>query len=157
MTHSTSSSHKLKSRMMRPLAPSSSVGVSGYALSPLLFYAEFSGLPEHTKQQVHRLVSATVEGDSTGNGRSSGGVPSALHVGSPQEGGLGLPPWPQHITARHARWAHHLVHHISQLGPSCSTPPWVIAAGIMLIYCCVRFTALACVEGVRCLLACLCE
>ena len=97
-------------------------GVSGYALSPLLFYAEFSSLPEHTKQQVHRLVTATVERGSTGNGRNSGGVPSALHMGSPSEGGLGLLPWPQHITARHARWACHLVHHLSQPDPNHSTP-----------------------------------
>jgi len=107
-------------------------GVSGYALSSLLFYAEFSGLPTAVQQQVHRLVTATVEGDNMGNGRGSGGVPSALHMGSPKEGGLGLLPWPQHITARHARWAHHLVHHISQPRPCSSTPPWVLAAAAVL-------------------------
>ena len=58
-------------------------GVSGYALSPLLLYAEFSSLPEHTMQRVHCLVTAPVEGDSTGDGKSSGGVPSALHLGFP--------------------------------------------------------------------------
>ena len=31
-------------------------GVSGYALSPLLFYAEFSSLPQHIAHHVHRLV-----------------------------------------------------------------------------------------------------
>ena len=78
-------------------------GVSGHALSPLLFYAEFSSLPQHIAHHVHRLVAATVDGNTRGDRRSKGGVPSALQVGSPREGGLGLLPWAQHITARHAR------------------------------------------------------
>jgi len=37
-------------------------------------------------------------------------------------------PWAQHITARHARWAQMLIHHLNQPTPANSTPPWVLAA-----------------------------
>ena len=107
-------------------------GVSGYALSPLLFYADFSSLPQHIARHAHRLAAATVDGNTRGDRRSKGGVPSALQVGSPREGGLGLLPWAQHITARHARWAQILVHHLNQPTPVNNTPPWVLAATTIL-------------------------
>ena len=61
-------------------------GIPIYALRPLMFYAEFSSLPQHIAQYVHRLVAATVDGNTRGDRRSKGGVPSALQVGSPRGG-----------------------------------------------------------------------
>ena len=40
------------------------------ALSPVLFYAEFSSLPQHVTHHVHRLVAATVDGNTRGDCQS---------------------------------------------------------------------------------------
>ena len=48
--------------------------VSGFALSPLLFYAEFSSLPQHIAQHVLRLVAATVDGNTHSTKRLKPGL-----------------------------------------------------------------------------------
>ena len=102
-------------------------GVSGYALSKLFFYAEFAEIPSHVIRPLQSLITSTV--DSNGPRRARG-LPSNLLLGSPQEGGMGLIPWSQHVVARHAVWAQRLTHHLAQITPR--TPPWAIAATAIL-------------------------
>jgi hypothetical protein len=76
-------------------------GAGGYALSTLLYHAEYMGLPpKGMLKQLQAKVAAIV--DRKGNRLT--GVTGALLVGSPVEGGFGLLPLEQHIQGRRARW-----------------------------------------------------
>ena len=105
-------------------------GAGGYALSKLLFHAEFAGLPEAVATQLQRATISLVETGSPGQ-EARGGLPSALMYGSPKEGGMGLMHVTHHVTARHAVWARRLMRALAApAGPA--TPPWVLAASAIL-------------------------
>ncbi len=101
---------------------------SGYALSKLLYAAEFAGLPESGMlQELQRLMARLVDRGlaPASQQRKFAGVNARLLVGHPREGGCGVMPLQQHITARHAMWALRLV----QGDPS---TPWVRVARCIL-------------------------
>eukprot|EP00983_Pelagomonas_calceolata_P040147 1137480-Pelagomonas_calceolata.AAC.1 len=113
-------------------------GVSGYALSKLFFYAEIAEVrpqqslgtvPSHISRSLQALTATGGTVDSSSQ-RGATGIPSNLLMGPPREGDLGLIPWPQHVTARHAVWAQRLTHHLAQITPH--TPPWAIATAAIL-------------------------
>ena len=121
------------------------LAVSAYALSTLLYHAEFAGLPPNASDLA--AFSARAVGPS---------VPIPLLSGSPAHGGFGLLPVVQHTRARHAamgaRLVAHLLPHPAALfsppaSPGSSPPPqaaavghapapWVCLAGFLLARAC---------------------
>ena len=81
------------------------LGVSGYALSKALYHAEHEGLPAQTAEAIRRSLSKAVD-----RPRRLPGVHSRLLPGSPSIGGFGLLPVQEHVVARQARNATHLLH-----------------------------------------------
>ena len=82
---------------------------SSYALSCLLYTAEFSGPPKITElTKVERQVAALVDakrGPDDRDARGFCGVSAANQLGSPCIGGFGVLPLRQHVMARHVVWA----------------------------------------------------
>jgi hypothetical protein len=97
---------------------------SGYALSTMLFAAEFVGPPpQATLQELHRVTARLVDRGlaPASQQRKFAGVRADLLVGHPREGGCGVMPLRQHILARQAMWAIRLL-----LGDAAT--PWVHVA-----------------------------
>jgi exonuclease III len=83
---------------------------NGYALSKLLYVAEFVGLPpEHMlvalQREVGHLVDKGWAPQVVGRRQGFTGVAAKMQVGNPKDGGCGVMPLKQHILARHAKWA----------------------------------------------------
>ena len=105
---------------------------SSYALSSLLYVAEFAGPPpasdvDTLQQQVAALVDAKYSPKDQGN-RGFVGISAVNQLGSPLHGGFGVLPLRQHITARHAVWGVRLV--MALLGDK--VPPWALLARAQL-------------------------
>lgn len=97
-------------------------GASGYALSAMLYHAEYMGLPTGRPGiKVLNYAAAVVDR----NGERLTGVARRLLTGSPKAGGFGLMDVERHIAARHAWWSLALLH-----APKDSWPPkpWVAVA-----------------------------
>lgn len=112
-------------------------GASGYGVSTLLYHAEFSDPPPPVLQELTSLSARLVDrGSAPGArlrpGQRLPGVPTELLFGSPLNGGFGLLPWAEHITARHARWAVRFLHRVTA-DADCQPPgPWVHLAAATL-------------------------
>jgi hypothetical protein len=81
---------------------------SGYALSTLLFAAEFVGLPaQGTLDELQRLIARLVDRGLAPDAKVKkfAGVRADLLMGHPREGGCGVMPLKEHILARQAMWA----------------------------------------------------
>ena len=105
---------------------------AAYGVSRLLYFAEFLGHPPPAVASrlttiTARLVDRARSPASTG--RSFAGLHHSCLFGRPADGGFGVLPWPQHISARHACWAARLI-----AAPLCPTacPPWVAIARLLL-------------------------
>jgi hypothetical protein len=81
--------------------------VNAYAVSRVLYAAEFQGLPRAALDRIeHALIEVVDRGRMAKPGRRRyTGVPYALLHGSPRVGGFGLLPVAEHVHARHAVWA----------------------------------------------------
>lgn len=93
----------------------------GYALSKLLFAAEFAGeLPQHILDALQTDVAKVVDRKQAPADTSHlfAGVSAGLLRGHPKQGGCGVMPLQEHIRARHALWGVRLM-----LGSS--DTPWV--------------------------------
>jgi hypothetical protein len=100
------------------------IAAGAYGLSRLLYAAEFVGLP--APAHLQRLQALTAKLVDRGQApadteRDFAGIRAQLLVGHPSEGGCGVLPLEQHITARHARWALRLLHGDASV-------PWVQVA-----------------------------
>ncbi len=82
--------------------------VSAYALSRVLYRTEFADLPTNQElRQLQRDLSSVVEHAADPCAppqRAFTGVRSQLLLGGAREGGFGLLPLREHITARHVAW-----------------------------------------------------
>ena len=105
--------------------------VNAYALSQLLYHAEFAGLPPQGHlDKLQRAVAALVDrkqapwsgwpGPRQGPPppRRFAGVAAVNLVGRPEQGGLGLMPLREHVLARQARW-------MTQLMAGDAAVPWI--------------------------------
>lgn len=99
--------------------------VNGYALSMILFHAEFTGLPQHVEELLIRWVAAVVvtgicppQSGPSSQPRRFAGVAKENIFGHPSHGGFGVMPLRQHVTARQACWA-------SQLLTGDPAIPWI--------------------------------
>jgi hypothetical protein len=83
------------------------LSVAGYAVSTLLYHAEFAGLPpdaqlQRLQSQLARVVEhAQAPGAATP--RRFTGIGQGLLAGSPKGGGFGMLPLVEHVQARWAR------------------------------------------------------
>lgn len=99
-----------------------------YALSKMLYAAEFVGVPPQQvwdvmQQEVCKLVD---RGQApSDHSHAFAGMAAELLVGHPKTGGCGLLPLSQHIVSRHAMWG---IRHMLQL----SEVPWVHVARSIL-------------------------
>lgn len=116
---------------------------AGYGISKLLYHAEFSPVPAWVTKQLHQITAKLVDRklSPTGNAlrrtRCLPGIPSQLLTGPPSQGGVGLMPWKQHITARRAMWGKRLLEGLAAVPilqgvVPANTPPWILAAAAIL-------------------------
>ncbi|KAG7671139.1 hypothetical protein KSW81_003279 [Nannochloris sp. 'desiccata'] len=112
--------------------------INSYALSKILYFAQFTGLPEgRDLHYLERLLPAAVDRDiclrlppwiSTSSGPSQrrfSGISRALMPAHPRFGGLGLLPLPEHVNSRIAWWALRLI-------TGSATTPWIRVARSVL-------------------------
>ena len=108
--------------------------VNTYALSKILYYSQFTGLPiGRDLDYLEKLLAAAVDREiclklplwlspsastSGPNLRRFTGVSRALMPAHPRFGGLGLLPLAEHVTSRHAWWALRFI-------TGSSTTPWI--------------------------------
>lgn len=81
---------------------------SSYAVSTVLYHAEFSDLPSTAHiARLNQLFAKVVEAGlhPMSNARVFRGVRADLLPGRPCEGGFGALHWLEHIRSRHIRWA----------------------------------------------------
>lgn len=114
---------------------------SSYAVSKALFLTEFSDLPEAQLSLLERNVQYFVDTGvphsrppSLPASRPTRGLCHQLLYGRPAEGGFGLLPLRQHISARHAVWASRLLLALTQ--PVSRQPQWATIASVQLQQCC---------------------
>lgn len=108
------------------------ITASSYALSKVLFHAQHEGLPQSCADKLRRVLAATV--DRPGRLQLPG-VPSALLSGSPRDGGFGLLPVVQHVTALHSQCCQQLLRGLGVGdGPGVGqvVPSWVPVAALVL-------------------------
>jgi hypothetical protein len=146
------------------------MGAAGYGISKMLYHAEFSQPPDSVLQQLSKITAKLVDRKLAPDavpvrrGLNMPGIRTALLAGPPAAGGVGVLPWKEHITARHAVWAARLlewlgrVPYSDQPPPDC--PPWVIAAATVLRGMCASahpaFTFItACLTGQAATLPCI--
>ncbi|KAG7674213.1 hypothetical protein KSW81_006039 [Nannochloris sp. 'desiccata'] len=88
--------------------------MNGYALSRILFAAQFVGLPAGTQlNYLQSMIAAAVDsgtclrlpGETGPSQRHFTHVSKELLVGHPKHGGMGLMDLPTHITSMHQKWA----------------------------------------------------
>jgi hypothetical protein len=95
-------------------------GIGGYALSTLLYLAEYMGPPPPSL--LRRLQSEIAAAVDLKGGRLTG-IPAAAMPGSPRDGGFGLLPLERHLRARGMHWALQL---ITAPQRSCPPLPWIL-------------------------------
>ena len=122
---------------------------AGYGISKLLYHAEFTAVPAWVTKQLQQFTANLVDrklppaANPLRRTRCLPGIPSNLLTGSPFQGGVGLLPWRQHITARRAMWGKRLLEGLAAVAPavpamplqgpnSANTPPWILAAAAIL-------------------------
>ena len=115
---------------------------AGYGISKLLYHAEYSAVPAWVTTQLQRTTAKLVDrklppgATALRHSRCLPGIPSKLLSGPPCQGGVGLLPWRQHITARRAMWGKRLLEGLAALPlhgpPPPNTPPWILAAAAIL-------------------------
>jgi hypothetical protein len=111
--------------------------VNGYAISALLYRAEFMGFPmtpvrargggmqlSDAFQELHARIASTVDKQSPKKPTYTG-FSAERATGRPQEGGTGLLPLVAHTKARLAWWGMQLLTASQREGPH---PPWIIVA-----------------------------
>lgn len=118
------------------------MGAAAYGVSQLLYHAEFSDMPAAVMEQLLKMTTKLVDrglapaASPLRRGHRLPGIRSDLLPGPPAAGGVGMMPWREHITARHAVWGRRLAEGLAQLSlsgrPPASTPPWVLAAAEVL-------------------------
>jgi hypothetical protein len=118
------------------------MGAAAYGVSQLLYHAEFSDMPETVVEQLLKMTTKLVDrglapaASPLRRGHRLPGIRSHLLPGPPASGGVGMMPWQEHITARHAVWGRRLAEGLAQLPlagpPPASSPPWVLAAAEVL-------------------------
>jgi len=101
---------------------------SAYAVSTVLYHAEFSEQP--TPQQIHRLTQLIAKVVEAGlhplsTRRVFRGVRAEFLAGRPRDGGFGSLAWLQHIRSRHVKWA-------TKLCVDSTEKPWVSVARELL-------------------------
>ena len=110
---------RLRLRAMRAL-PLSAMGrglaASTYAISSLLFFSQFADVRSAALREVHAMASRAVSGGARN------AFPQAILISRPAEGGVGLLPLEEHMRARHAVAALHLVRTLLPPAPSPSPP-----------------------------------
>ena len=104
----------------------------GYALSKLLYHAEFAGLPsgsvlQDLRTSLNKVVDRCQAPASTQPHLT--GVPGDLLQGHPRFGGFGLLPVVEHSRARHAVWASRLVCSLLTDSPC---QPWLAVASALV-------------------------
>jgi hypothetical protein len=104
----------------------------GYALSKLLYHAEFGGMPDdsvmqHLTTSLNKVVDRCQTTSNTQHHLT--GIPGSLLVGHPLAGGFGLLPVDEHIRARHAVWASRLVCSLLTSDPP---KPWIAVAAALV-------------------------
>ena len=95
------------------------MAASTYVLSPVLYHAEFNGLPRALLDLAAAIAREVAPG-----------VPADLLCGPPSQGGFGLLPFAAHVHARHAAMACRLVHRLLQ--PVDTWQSWVHFASFLL-------------------------
>ena len=118
------------------------LGAAGYGISKLLYHAEFSQPPDSVLQQLSKITAKLVDRKLAPDaiparkGLNMPGIKTSLLMGPPGAGGVGVLPWKEHITARHAVWAARMLEGLGRLPysaqPPADCPPWVIAAATIL-------------------------
>jgi exonuclease III len=115
---------------------------AGYGVSKILYHAEVSEVPALIQDQLRAMTTKLVD---------KGLAPSASHLrpgfrlpgirsdmlpGHPSQGGVGVLPWTEHVTARHAMWGKRLLEQLALVplagNMQHGTPPWVLAAAVIL-------------------------
>ena len=118
------------------------IAAAGYGVSRLLYHAEFSSPPATVMARLESMTAKLVDRDGPSasplrRGHRLPGIPSALMVGRPSLGGVGMLPWRQHIAASHAMWGIRLIRLLVQPStpqhPLMPPPPWVLAASAILM------------------------
>lgn len=122
---------------------------AGYGISKLLYHAEFTAVPAWVTKQLQRITAQLVDrklppaATTLRRTRCLPGIPSQRLTGPPTQGGVGLLPWRQHITARRAIWGKRLLEGLAAMAPVlpavplqgatlANTPPWILAAAAIL-------------------------
>ena len=118
------------------------LAAAGYGISKLLYHAEFSEMPDAVMERLYKMAAKLVDrglAPAASIQRSRlPGIRTELLMGPPSKGGVGMLPWKQHITARHAVWAGRLLEWLARLPrtrrsrPPPRCPPWVLAAAEIL-------------------------
>jgi hypothetical protein len=110
-------------------------GASGYGVSKLLYHAEFSDWSPQALSRLGHISRKLVDQGlaPAAAGPALPGVPSALLCGAPRDGGFGLLPWREHVSARHAWWGAQLLWALcGGAGGDPAAPLWVHAAAAQL-------------------------
>ena len=131
---------------------------AGYGVSTILYKAELSDVPLHIVDQLRAMTTKLVDKGLAPSashmrpGYRLPGIRSDLLPGHPSLGGIGVLPWAEHTTARHAMWGKRLLeqlpavpiqaprpaqpmqqqHANPQAGGNTETAPWVLAAAVIL-------------------------
>ena len=112
------------------------IASSAYAVSALLYHAEFAGLPTPASlEQLRKDAAALADRGASPlkrHGRRFSGIRWDLQFGQPAAGGIGVLPLVAHVTARHATWAVRLVKQLASERRS----PWaaIAEASLRLAY-----------------------
>lgn len=102
--------------------------VSGYALSSLLYHAEFDPPPAATLLAAWDQAANVVDGAALPGGARRRGVPRQYLAGKPRHGGFGLTPLLSHVRARHLVWACRLLSHLCSPPILQPAPSWLALA-----------------------------
>ncbi len=118
--------NKLVKLSRLPLSPfGRAIGANAYALSLIMYFAEFVDAPMALLDEVQRRIAHLVD-RQLGAGFTH--MPNDLLLGPIKQGGMGVLPISHHITARHARWAVKLL-------TEDSSKPWVLLGRMLLAAC----------------------
>lgn len=106
-----------------PLSPfGRAIGANTYALSLIMYYAEFVEAPVALMDEVQRRIAHLVD-RQLGTGFTH--MPSELLLGPIKQGGMGVLPILHHLAARHAVWGVRLL-------TDESSKPWVTLGRMLL-------------------------
>jgi exonuclease III len=115
--------NKLVKLSRLPLSPfGRAIGANTYALSLIMYYAEFVNAPAAMLDEVQRRIAHLVD-RQLGTGFTH--LPNDMLLGPIKQGGMGVLPVRHHITARHALWAVKLL-------TDDNSKPWVVLGRMLL-------------------------